>query len=296
MLLFLAIDRFEQGHKLVALLLGHGCSAGATRVLQLSQDGEPEPVTALIWALSRPLPGVSKSVLLTLLDRGPEGASRMNSICVVITDNLPVAKPDFTAPSSKTTALLEAAKSGRHVILNKLIELGVKVNIRDSEGRSPLLLASEAGDLECVRSLLNARVRSNDGSLHAAARGVHENIVRLLLDKGHTPNHIHAGRSALAELCLCGHPEDDDWDDKAHWVIDTLIKAGTKIEADYEGKNILHLALDNDMPVPVTMSQVISLCCSSITMSSQKLYCLQIVCSEIEMLLHIISPFESTGT
>lgn len=72
-LLFLAIDQFEQGDKLVSFLLNAGCSPGAVRELQLREGSDVEEVTPLIWALSRPLPGVGRKVLLALLERGADG-------------------------------------------------------------------------------------------------------------------------------------------------------------------------------------------------------------------------------
>lgn len=180
----------------------------------------------------------------------------MVCLCSINVDNIGLtfllAKPDFITTSSKTSALLEAARTKRFTILDRLIEAGTKVNIQDSDGRSPLLLASECGDLNSVKALLNARVRPNDGSLHAAARGAYEEIVKLLLDNGHTANHINAGRSAVAELCLNGQSDgSSDWADKVYWVIHTLIQNGTNLDTEYGGKNLLHLALDNDMPVPI---------------------------------------------
>lgn len=72
-LLFLALDQFEEGTQLIKFLLDSGCSASVTRELQLREHSDIESVTALIWALSRPLPGPSKAVLAAILDRGPEG-------------------------------------------------------------------------------------------------------------------------------------------------------------------------------------------------------------------------------
>ena len=72
-LLFLALDQFEEGQTLIKFLLGTGCSASATRELQLRENSDVEAVTPLIWALSRPLPGPSKAVLLALLEKGAEG-------------------------------------------------------------------------------------------------------------------------------------------------------------------------------------------------------------------------------
>lgn len=125
------------------------------------------------------------------------------------------------------------------------------MNALDADGNSALRLASKSGKLASVTAILEARVRPNDGSLHAAARGAHEQIVQLLLDHGHTPNHIHAGRTALAELCRNGYPDGDDWAERAYWVVDLLIKRGTNIDARFSNKNLLHLALDNDMPMGV---------------------------------------------
>jgi hypothetical protein len=75
-LLFLALDQFETGETLVKFLLGTGCSAGATRELQLREGSDIEFVTPLIWALSRPLPGPSKAVILAILEKSEEGTCR----------------------------------------------------------------------------------------------------------------------------------------------------------------------------------------------------------------------------
>jgi ankyrin repeat protein len=76
-LLFLALDQFEQGDKLMRLLLDAGCPPGATRKLAVRPGEDVQPVTPLIWALSRPLPGPSRAVLLALLERGAEGKSNV---------------------------------------------------------------------------------------------------------------------------------------------------------------------------------------------------------------------------
>ncbi|KIV99405.1 hypothetical protein, variant [Verruconis gallopava] len=232
-LLFLALTRFEEGENLIRCLLKAGCPAGATKEMQLREGGEAESVTPLIWALSRPLPGPSRAVLFELLGRSAE------------------AKLDFVTPVTHTTALLEAASAGRHAVIERLLSLGVKPNTRDVNENTALLLATESGNLASVKALLQTRIRPNDGSLHSAARAALGEILRVLLNHGHNPNHIHRGRSALAELCLNGHSDGVDWHERAYWIIDTLIAHGADTKARYNGKSVLHLALDNEMPVQI---------------------------------------------
>ena len=68
-----------------------------------------------------------------------------------------------------------------------------------------MLYASRHGCNDSVKCLLHQRIGVNDGSLHEAARGLHAEIVELLVQAGHDPNfasEMHGGRTALGELCL----------------------------------------------------------------------------------------------
>jgi ankyrin repeat domain-containing protein 50 len=72
--MFAALERFPRGARLIQLLLEHGCIASGTREAQVDKDAGPESVTALLWALYQPRPGISDSVILTLLGAGARGS------------------------------------------------------------------------------------------------------------------------------------------------------------------------------------------------------------------------------
>ena len=56
----------------------------------------------------------------------------------------------MTAAQALTLALLE----GQDVIVNLLLELGADVDLRDADGTTALMLASEAGNVELLQRLI----------------------------------------------------------------------------------------------------------------------------------------------
>jgi hypothetical protein len=160
---------------------------------------------------------------------------------------LNIAEPNYVTPTSQTTAIIEAAKTGRHNILKRLIELKVDVSFRNGKQRSPLFYASRNGDGNSVGALTKAGAQRDDGSLHEAARKVHANVVSLLLNDQHDPDYAsenHKGRSALAELCVNATAGGRDWESQAYDIVKLLLPR-TDLSEKYDGKMILHLALDN---------------------------------------------------
>lgn len=71
--IFTAMERFPRGARLIRFLVGHGCVASSTREFRLDEGAETEDITALIWALYQPRPGISDSVVLTLLGAEARG-------------------------------------------------------------------------------------------------------------------------------------------------------------------------------------------------------------------------------
>ncbi|HSF15801.1 MAG TPA: TonB family protein [Vicinamibacteria bacterium] len=87
-------------------------------------------------------------------------------------------------------ALLEAAAAGDEKVVENSIDNGGAVEVRDEDGRTPLILAAAGGHLSVVRTLLSAGAKTNaraaDGwtaLAHAEAEG-HTKVVDLLVDKG----------------------------------------------------------------------------------------------------------------
>lgn len=254
-LLFIAMERFPSGAALVKLLLDSGCSAGATQVLKLKLNYEAEELTPLVWALYQPRPGIKNSVIMALLERGNEGSIHPSSRLRTSGHLLCTVNPHFVTEKTQKTAIFKAAKSGRHTVLRKLIELKVNVNTRNHKRRTPLFYASRQGDMTAVDIIYSAGAYPNDGSIQEAAREGHPDVVAYLLNTGHDPedpSEFHWGRSALAEMCLLAEPCGVEWEAKAYRIVQMLFQAGASVTEKYDGKTVLHLALDNDSPLQLT--------------------------------------------
>lgn len=238
--LFLAIEHFPRDDGPTRLMLEHGFIAWQPRHMALKGREESEPVTPLIWALYQPGSGVDNSVITALLQMGNDVA------------------PGYVSPELKTNALIRMAKHSqhRHSVMKRLLELEAgDISAQNAKGRSALFYASRSGDQTMVRLLVEAGAEPNDGSLHAAAKNAQPEVVRYLLSKDHDPAypcHLHGGRTALAELCLHGEDTGLNWELRATEVMKALVAEGTRLGERYEGKTVLHLALDNDSALPIT--------------------------------------------
>ncbi|QDS75019.1 hypothetical protein FKW77_005836 [Venturia effusa] len=237
-LLFLAMQYHPRGHELMRLLLIHGCPAGLPRLEQLGPSMVAEAVTPLLWALHQPRPGISEQVILTLLKLGHE------------------ANPEFMTVRSDSVALIKATESGRHAIIERLLEFDppINVSVRNSKKQSALLLACRNNDSISATMLLKAKARPNDGSLHEAARQVQPELLSMLLAHGHDARLAYAGLTPLADFCRNAIPSGSLWESKAYRVIEKLFSAGTDPFEIYgpKRKTILHLALDNDYALEIT--------------------------------------------
>jgi ankyrin repeat protein len=153
----------------------------------------------------------------------------------------PTAPAATTQPSVDTpsqlneneVALLVAAASGDTAKVKSLLDQGVNVNVRGSDGRTPLTEAAYAGRVEVVKLLLDKggdpSLKKADGadafalgqghkevadifrgitSLIEAASSGDTKTVKTLLDRGISPNAKDAGgRTALTEAAWNGHTE-----------------------------------------------------------------------------------------
>lgn len=118
-----------------------------------------------------------------------------------------------------------------------------------------MFYACRQGDLAAVDTIHTAGAYPNDGSIQEAAREGHPEVVAYLLNTGHDPEYpseFHCGRSALAEMCLLAEPWEVDWEAKAYRIMQMLFQACANVTEKYDGKTVLHLALDNDSPLEVT--------------------------------------------
>jgi ankyrin repeat protein len=114
---------------------------------------------------------------------------------------------------SLSEQLLTAAREGNLQTLQSLLSEGVDVNSTNSDGITALMIASELGHTEIVRTLValptlnvNAVALSNTNALYEAAFGGHTEIVQMLLAAGIQVNVQSAGGSTpLIEACCGGH-------------------------------------------------------------------------------------------
>ncbi|XP_078348823.1 transient receptor potential cation channel subfamily A member 1-like isoform X2 [Oculina patagonica] len=95
---------------------------------------------------------------------------------------------------SRTPIHYAAAKGSREIV-QKLLDAGANVNVKDIEEKVPIHMATESGSLACVRALLDANLKSLHSAeyrlrtpIHYAAFEGHVHLVKFLLDKGANPD------------------------------------------------------------------------------------------------------------
>ena len=116
------------------------------------------------------------------------------------------------AEGGPAQALLDAAARGDVAAVGRSLEAGVKVDVRDRGGRTPLLLATHGNHVEAARLLIaagadvNARDSIQDSPyLYAGARGRTE-ILKMTLAAGADLKSLNRyGGTALIPACHYGH-------------------------------------------------------------------------------------------
>ena len=154
------------------------------------------------------------------------------------------------SPRTKASPLTEAAKRGRNDLVVELVQRGAKVDFRDAKKCSSLYYCCGRGDLTSASLLLEYGAKSNDGSIHIAAEYCHVEVMSKLLKCGYDPDHLHRGKTALAQLCHNYQPRGEDWEEKIRESIKLLLENGAdpmiKLKSQ-NGKTALHLALENSL-------------------------------------------------
>jgi ankyrin repeat protein len=137
--------------------------------------------------------------------------------------------------------LLNGASEGNEDAVKQAVELGVSLtNVRDDIGMSALHLAAWNGHTKIVRLLLekgaSPQVTSKHGStpVHAACDKGHTDIARLLLDKGGLIN-----AKNLGGMTALHHAAYNDFSVTAAMLLDMGADMGIK---DTYGRTPLHLA------------------------------------------------------
>jgi ankyrin repeat protein len=101
------------------------------------------------------------------------------------------------------TPLIAAAAAGTLNVVKLLIPAGAKVDHHDKNGLTPLIHASHFGHKDVVKTLLDAHaspdpVSDMPSALIRAAGGGHDEVVRLLIERGAQTNHVDTnGATAL---------------------------------------------------------------------------------------------------
>ncbi|KAJ4419917.1 hypothetical protein N0V85_000804 [Neurospora sp. IMI 360204] len=240
-ILLRALNKYPRSEKLLETLLDAGYYHDQLTTMKVTDGGEEEQVNLLFWTLSQPQKRISSSIIQVLIDRG--------------------AKVNFETRVSKQTPLMLAIQHRRPDLVKALLLAGADVDVADVENNTPMALATAIGGelgTAMMASLLAAGPSMNDGSLHNAARKLNLEAVKVLIEFGHDPDFpsvIHGGRSALGELCLNAAeagPLSSSQEKKMEKVIAELIKQGSDLSIQADGKSVLLLALHSTDPLPIT--------------------------------------------
>ncbi len=135
---------------------------------------------------------------------------------------------DLRAEGGPARALLDAAATGDTAAIERSLAAGVKVDIRDPAGRTPLLLATHGNHVDAARALIaagadvNAKDQIEDSAfLYAGAHGRVE-ILKMTLAAGADLKSVNRyGGTALIPACHYGHVD----------AVKVLL--GTKIDIDH---------------------------------------------------------------
>lgn len=127
------------------------------------------------------------------------------------------------AATNEAEQLLEASAKGDTQIVVRLLAQGVPVDVRDEQGNTPLLLATDRNHLEVARALINASAdvnaknRIHDSAYLLAGAQGRLDILSLTLSHGADLKSTNRyGGTALIPACERGHVE----------VVKTLLQAG----------------------------------------------------------------------
>jgi ankyrin repeat protein len=233
--------------KVVKLLLQRGAEVNATG---------PGDATALQWAAN-----VGREETATfLLSNGADAHRRDNEgrvpllvacwkghlgVVRVLVQHMGELVLQATDDEGKT-ALHWAAIGGREEMATFLLSNGAQANIRDNEGRIPLIAASSGGHLGVVRLLLQhtgaqgleETDKKGRTALHWSATEGHEEVVAFLLEKGAHVNRLgYLRRTPLMSACNMGHVG------AVRILLQHMREQGLE-EADGYGRTALHHAAE----------------------------------------------------
>ena len=145
--------------------------------------------------------------------------------------DMPAIQTEDVHSRAAADALLNAARDGRQNDVAMLLERGVPVDVTDSQGNTPLLLATAHDRVAVARRLVaagadvNRQNRIHDSAYLLAGASGHLEILQLTLAHGADLRSTNRyGGTALIPACERGHVE----------VVETLLKAG--VDPDHVNK------------------------------------------------------------
>ena len=152
--------------------------------------------------------------------------------------------------SGGDTALLVAARKGRHDLVDLLLKAGADTHARGSQKRTPLHAAAINGDALTINALIAAGAevdaRSDGGytPFYIAAQNGHVEAMKRLLEKGadvNARNSVTDQTPLMAAVYNTG-PE----------AVQALLDAKADLNAvDYSGRSVLDIAVDLKRPEAV---------------------------------------------
>lgn len=152
--------------------------------------------------------------------------------------------PNVRDRVTETTALEQAVLNANREIMQLLLLAGVDVNLRDRDGRTPIMMLVEQTTPEAVWDLIHAgakvNARDNDGDTALIEAAVYNNleVLKALLDAGSRVDAKNdGGQTALMRAAEEGLVNN----------VRTLIRAGADLNArDAEGKTAWIYAFESD--------------------------------------------------
>ncbi|CEJ81147.1 hypothetical protein VHEMI01292 [[Torrubiella] hemipterigena] len=168
--LFLSLLLYPKSQVLLEALLKKGCSPDAEMEYYPSADFSSgvERITPLILALCQ-------------LNQVPSNEQISPGVIDLLVEKSNV---NYQTERSMVTPLILAAKHRFTQVAINLLRRGAKPSPKDCSERSALFYASRNGDVAFVKALLAAGAPVDDGSLHEAARELHDEVAFYLMKKG----------------------------------------------------------------------------------------------------------------
>lgn len=151
--------------------------------------------------------------------------------------------PPVTYKNEYVELLFNSAANGDLNLIRSSLSQLKDVDIRDSNGNTPLIQAAMAGNQRSLATLLgmganvNAVNKANINALYVTSKLGRADLSKLLINKGANPNINDV--NGLTPLMLAAQND-------SHILVKELLDAGANKNAiNYEGDNALHIAVKN---------------------------------------------------